>query len=98
VQQHWGFHSLSGTSRETRRTNDEGYVAFPERTVRAPLIGWIVGLPLGILSHGGWGEYAGLYAYGEDPYVWTSENCGIYFPAPTELRLKRWRVSLYPSR
>jgi hypothetical protein len=97
VQQDWGFHTVAHRSLETKRTDGEGYVSFPARSVWRPWVVWVVGLPLGVLTHSGWGEHAGLHAYGSDPYVWTSQNCGVSFAPPTELRLERRRVALFPE-
>jgi hypothetical protein len=98
VQQSWGFHSVASQSVDTKRTDGEGYVSFPARSVWRPWTVWVVAMPFGLLSHSGWGEHAALWAYGSDPQVWTTQNCGVKFTPPVELRLQRRNVTMYPER
>jgi len=96
VTQRWG-HFNFGSEKETHaRTNESGYVEFPPRSVRANLASRIIKPVVDVLTHEGLGPYAQIHAYGSDPYVWTSVASSVKDPLPTEVRLKRRDVALYP--
>lgn len=96
VTQRWG-HFNFGSEKETyARSNESGYVEFPSRSVRANLASRIIKPVIGIFMHEGLGPYAQIHAYGRDPYVWTSVASSVKDPLPTEVRLQRRDVALYP--
>lgn len=96
VKQEWGHFNFGSDGKEYSRTDENGYVAFPERHVRAYLLSRLFLPVLGIFTHAGIGPHGSIRAHGEDSYVWTSQNHSIIHPAPEQIRLKRWDVHTYP--
>ena len=96
AKQEWGYYSLGASGEETKRTDDSGIVAFPSRSGRAGFAPRLYASARGILFHDGLGPPATLWAYGPDPFVWTSQGCSISDPTPTQIRLTRMRVTIDP--
>lgn len=96
VAQLWGHFNLSSEKEMHSRTDENGYVEFPAHSVRANLLSRTIKPVVGIFTHEGIGPYAQIHAYGSDPYVWNSVLCSVKDPPPTEIRLKRGDVPLYP--
>ena len=69
VRQVWQDYSVESSSHEQDTYTDEnGYVSFPERTVRAPLLFRVLGVILNTASlgvHASYGPSAYVLAYGE---------------------------------
>ena len=96
--QEWGLYGLDSDEEEHRRTDDAGFVDYPQRIVRASLFSRCLAFAGGLFAHGGLGPYASVWAYGADPYVWTTHNCSVTFPAPHQIRLTRKTASIQPDR
>ena len=96
--QEWGLFGVDGDAEEHRRTDDAGFVNYPQRVVRASLFSRCVAFAGGLFAHGGLGPHASVWAYGADPYVWTTHNCSVMSPAPPQIRLSRNTVSIQPDR
>ena len=96
VTQRWGHFNFSSWEKAISRTDGNGHAEFPMRSVRANLLSRIVKPVYGVIYNEGIGPYAEIHAYGEDPHVWTSVGCSVKDPMPTEMRLKRRDVALYP--
>ena len=94
--QEWGFHG-AGDGDDSRRTDEAGFVDYPQRIVRASLFSRCTALVGGLFAHGGIGPHASIWAHGSDPYVWTTHNCSIINPAPTQIRLSRQNASISPD-
>lgn len=96
VTQRWGHYNVGSENEASSRTDDNGYVEFPARRVKANLVSRTIKPIVGIFIHEGAGPYAQIHAFGTDPYVWTSMPSSIKDPPPKELHLKRHDVALYP--
>lgn len=76
VTETWAHYSiyigLGNFQSEARRTNNEGYVEFPERKVWAPLIWRAIGSIANILTlaHGSAGPDASIYTIGLKDKAW----------------------------
>lgn len=74
VNQTWKHYSLDkdpGTNIESRYTDSNGYVAFPERTIKASLLSRVVRSVYSAamtLAHGGYGVHAYVSALGPQGY------------------------------
>jgi hypothetical protein len=96
VKQDWGHFNLNSDGHEYARTDDNGYVAFPERYVRGSLLRRVLMPAWDLLSHGGIGPRGSIWAHGEDPKVWTTANHTIKLQAPSQMRLQKWGTPIYP--
>ncbi len=79
VDESWKHYSIElgggGGGNDTRLTDDEGYVEFPERTIWAPLIWRIIGAIIAnalLIAHGGAGVHANVYSSGLKDVAWIS--------------------------
>lgn len=74
VSEHWRHHSIETQGHdEARTTNDEGYVWFPRRTVRASLAFRIIGRAVVLLNvHGESGPKASAIVLG--PYLTSRDS------------------------
>lgn len=100
VKQEWVYLAVgSEWHSEYSRTDENGYVEFPQRAERISMLqkGLSILRELTNIMHGyGMGPNADVWAYGEDPQVWASVSCGVRNPVPQELRLKRWDTTMRP--
>ncbi|MCM3872840.1 MAG: hypothetical protein ND895_19340 [Pyrinomonadaceae bacterium] len=100
VKQEWEYLAVGSEQQsEYSSTDENGYVEFPRRSERVSLLrkGLSVLRELAHLMHGyGIGPRAQVWAYGEDPHVWTFVSCEVGRSAPQELRLKRWDTAMGP--
>jgi hypothetical protein len=96
VTQRWGHYNFDSEREASSRTDDNGYVDFPARLVKANGVSRVIKPIVGTFTHEGSGPYAQIHAYGSDPYVWTSVPSSVKDPLPRELHLKRRDVPLYP--
>ncbi|HEX8720126.1 MAG TPA: hypothetical protein VF736_05755 [Pyrinomonadaceae bacterium] len=100
VKQQWEYRaSGSEGHEEILRTDENGRVSFPERTENISTLRLVISFVREIihLPHGyGLGPYATIWAYGEDAHIWYFVPCTPEHPAPQEIRLKRWDVTMYP--
>lgn len=97
VKQEWVYVSLiPSEGKEYARTDEGGYVSFPERHAGESLLSRAL-LPFtSLLAHSGHGPMGVISAYGDDPHVWTTENHSVTHPGPPQLRLKAWGTTLRP--
>ena len=70
VRQHWRDYSVESSGREQdAETDGEGYVSFPERAIRAPLLFRALGVIRATISggfiHSSYGPHAHIAAYGD---------------------------------
>lgn len=100
VKQEWVYLAVgSELHSEHSRTDENGYVEFPQRIERISMLqkGLSHLRELTNIMHGyGMGPNAEVWAYGEDPLVWTFVSCGVRNPVPQELRLKRTSTIMRP--
>ena len=93
VTQSWGHYSLyldGGDDSEDRFTDMNGYVEFPERTIRAsgirrivvPVIAHIL-----LIAHGSVGASGAVWASGIKDVAWLSYKTGK--PLPDKMRVER---------
>jgi hypothetical protein len=93
VTQSWGHYSLyldGGGGSDDRFTDINGYVEFPERTIRASLLRrTIVPVIAHILAiaHGGGGADGAVWASGIKDVAWLSYKVGK--PLPGKMRVER---------
>jgi len=93
VTQSWGHYRLyldGKSSSEDRYTDPNGYVEFPERTIRASLIRRII-VPvvtrITTLMHGGWDVSGAVWASGIKDVAWLSYKSGRSLPG--KMRVER---------
>jgi hypothetical protein len=96
--QEWGLFGIDRYEEEHRRTDEDGFVDYPQRIVRASLFSRSLAFAGGLFSHGGLGPYASVWAFGADPHVWIAHNCSVTIPAPPQIRLSRRTALLQPDR
>lgn len=100
VKQEWEYLAVCSEEKsEYSRTDENGYVEFPQRSERVSMLrkGLSLLRELTNIMHGyGMGPRATVWAHGEDLHVWTFVSCGVNSPAPQELRLKRWDTTMRP--
>jgi hypothetical protein len=70
VRQHWQDYTVESSGhRQDTETDENGYVSFPERTIRAPLLFRALGVVLNTVSggfiHSSYGPHAFIAAYGD---------------------------------
>jgi hypothetical protein len=98
VKQEWQYIAVGADHeyKEYSRTDADGYVAVPARTLRIAMLQRVLGAFRMIVTPHGVGAHARLWAHGADRHVWTFAQCSVNDPAPQELRLQRWDVEIYP--
>jgi hypothetical protein len=66
--------------------------------VRISLLSKILSIGLEIITvgHNGMGADAMIWAYGNDPQVWSFEGCSVNDPVLHEIRLKNWSTAIVP--
>lgn len=86
VTESWGHYRLyldGNYSSDDRFTDLNGYVQFPERTIRASLSRRIImpiATPLATLMHGGWDVHGAVWASGIKDVAWLSYQPGASLP------------------
>ena len=70
VRQHWRDYSVESSGHEQdAQTDNKGYVSFPRRTIRAPLLFRFLGVILNTIAggfiHSSYGPHAHIAAYGD---------------------------------
>jgi hypothetical protein len=99
VKQQWEYFSVGSQKyKEYSRTDENGYVAFPERSVRTNLLSKISSIILEISTagHYGMGAHVMIWAYGSDPHIWGFVHYADGAPASLEITLERSDSMSYP--
>jgi hypothetical protein len=101
IKQEWLHFSIeSNKNIQYSRTDDWGYVSFPERTARAPFIWRLFSTLSNLLTQGGlhasFGGYSRVTAYGDNPSVWIFVEYVPGRPFPNHIKLQSWSVNAYP--
>lgn len=91
VREVWKHYSVESRSHEQDLfTDDDGYVAFPQRTIRAPLATRIAGLAISkITLHGSSGPRGQLIILAPDYDTWTGGSYVPGLPLPGELVVRK---------
>lgn len=100
VRQTWQDYDVERKGhQEDVRSDENGYAAFRQRSIkynpgkktkaRAKNIA-----KFGV--HASLGLHAQIWAYGEDPYIWSFVNYEAIKALPEKIVLKRWSVKIYP--
>jgi hypothetical protein len=91
VEQEWEYFAIgSDRHREISKTDAEGYVAFPQRSVKISAVRKMLSFVISLRPHGPeMGPVASMWAYGPEPRVWDVVICGIHNPVPQQMRLRR---------
>jgi hypothetical protein len=93
VTQSWGHYRLyldGNESSEDRFTDINGYVEFPERTIRASLprrITMSIVTRIFTIMHGGWSVSGAVWASGIKDVAWLSYHPGT--PLPDKMRVEK---------
>lgn len=101
VEQEWADYSISNQMHfASVKTDGEGFVRFPRRTSRAPLLWRVLSLlfrPLMAAFHLSYGVDSTIFAYdSDDPHVWTfKQNTGTE-PWPASMQLSRKLSAIQP--
>jgi hypothetical protein len=93
LKQKWEYRVIGSEGhQELSRADEKGHAFFKERTERISLLKFVISFAREIvhLPHGyGFGSWVTVWAYGEDPYVWSYVPFSWYETFPEEIRLRR---------
>lgn len=100
VKQIWRDWSVESTDHyEYLRTDKDGYVVTPRRSIRAPLLLRMIGATWSFVTqgmHSSRGPHVTIWAYGDDPYMWSFIDYSPGLPMPKQIELQRHQTVAYP--
>ena len=99
VRQDWEYFSIgSQKHKEHSKTDENGYATFPKRSVRTNLLSKMLstGLEVSTAGHYDVDAHVMIWAYGNDPHVWSFVNYQEDGPTSLEIRLQRFNTMSFP--
>jgi hypothetical protein len=97
TRQDWNYFVIGADGdKEYSRTDENGYVSFPQRSARTSFAAMDISLILEVVSggHYGMGAHADIWAQGNDPYLWSFVPCSVKDSSPRIIQLGRRSVAI----
>ena len=99
VEQEWGYEALEYYSQKTSTiTDSDGYVSFPQRSIRISIARKTIGLAgslLPLICGYGFGPSGSIEAFGADSRASDIVVCDVNNPHPRPLKLTRWDLVVH---